>query len=131
MDNQYESFTGTFTNDIPAAQTLRAKAEQKGAEVKEKVQQLTERANERADAGLTAVGSTMSSVAQSLRGNAPSVVDAAERTAGKLESAGSYLKSADGRQLMHDVGEGVKKHPVPAMMTAAAFGFLLARRVWR
>lgn len=111
------------------------KAVQMAGDVKdklnEKITRVGDRVNASADAAMTAVGTKMDSVASTLRGGAPSVVDAAERTAGTLESAASYLRTTDGKSLVHDAGEVVKRNPIPAMLGAAALGFLVARGLRR
>jgi ElaB/YqjD/DUF883 family membrane-anchored ribosome-binding protein len=59
------------------------------------------------------------------------VKDMASAAVGHLSSTADYMRSHDAKRMMADVEEAVKNNPGPALLVAAAFGFVLGRALTR
>jgi ElaB/YqjD/DUF883 family membrane-anchored ribosome-binding protein len=55
----------------------------------------------------------------------------AHKTADRLKNTARYVRKRDANGMMRDFGSGVKTHPVPALVVAAAAGFLAGRAFMR
>jgi len=130
----YDVTTGTVRSTSvesttePAAEGLRQKAEHLASNVKDKASQLGSQVSDKANAAVSSMGEKMSDVASALRERAPeSMAPYADRAADTLERAGNYLAHGDFGDYFDDVSGLIRRHPVPAMLTGVAIGFLLAR----
>jgi ElaB/YqjD/DUF883 family membrane-anchored ribosome-binding protein len=80
-----------------------------------------------------AAASGMESAASALRDRADTlpggekVANAAHATANAVCVAADYVRQNDLKTMMADVQQLVKNNPGPALLTAAALGFLIAR----
>jgi ElaB/YqjD/DUF883 family membrane-anchored ribosome-binding protein len=80
-----------------------------------------------------AAASGMESAASALRDKADTlpggekVANAAHATANAVGVAADYVRQNDVKTMMADVQQLVKNNPGPALLTAAALGFLIAR----
>lgn len=85
----------------------------------------------KADDARCAVGSSMKSAADSIRGAAPQedgmMHSAADSFAATLESAGKYIEDQDFSAMTEDLTNVIRRNPIPAVCIAAGLGFLLAR----
>jgi ElaB/YqjD/DUF883 family membrane-anchored ribosome-binding protein len=61
----------------------------------------------------------------------PRVQQFAHSAADRFEDTADYLRTADARQLRADVETMVRENPGPALLVAAAFGFVLGRAMTR
>jgi ElaB/YqjD/DUF883 family membrane-anchored ribosome-binding protein len=61
----------------------------------------------------------------------PKVKQFAHAAADRLSTTADYLRSRDATRMMADVESLVKNNPGPALVVAAAFGFLLGRALSR
>jgi ElaB/YqjD/DUF883 family membrane-anchored ribosome-binding protein len=80
--------------------------------------------------GLENVASTARDRADDLPGG-PRVQQFAHATADSLGTTADYVRSHEPAEMMRDIGTIVKSHPGPALVVAAAFGFLLGRALSR
>lgn len=76
--------------------------------------------------GLDTAASAIHQRADELPGG-PRVTEFARAAADQLSTTAAYVRTHDTRQMMADVETVVKNNPGPALMVAAAFGFLLGR----
>jgi ElaB/YqjD/DUF883 family membrane-anchored ribosome-binding protein len=76
--------------------------------------------------GLDSAASRLHQKADSLPGG-ESVKGAANAAADALSSTADYVRENDLKGMLADVGKLVKNNPGPALLTAAALGFLVAR----
>jgi hypothetical protein len=53
----------------------------------------------------------------------------AHEAAGKLKDTARYVRKRDVSGMMKDLGNGIKNHPAPALVAAAAAGFFVGRAV--
>lgn len=101
---------------------------------------LTQRVRDTASDAAAALGDSRSTAAQGLdsaasalhesAGNLPggdTVRNFARSTADRLSSSADYMRSHDARRMASDAESFVKSNPGPALVAAAAFGFLLGR----
>lgn len=76
--------------------------------------------------GLDSAASALHERAGDLPGGS-TVRDFARSTADRLSSSADYMRTHDSKRMMADTQSFVKNNPGPALMVAAAFGFLLGR----
>jgi ElaB/YqjD/DUF883 family membrane-anchored ribosome-binding protein len=76
------------------------------------------------------VASTVHERADQLPGG-PKVKKFAHGAADRLSTTADYLRNRDATRMMADVESLVKNNPGPALVVAAAFGFLLGRALSR
>lgn len=122
------SRTIPVTETEETAEGLRAKAEQLASTVKDKASQLGTTMSDKANAAVTTMGEKMADLGHSLRDRAPNALAPyADRAASGLERAGQYLQEGDLGDFVDDVAGIIRRHPIPAMLTGVAIGFLVAR----
>jgi ElaB/YqjD/DUF883 family membrane-anchored ribosome-binding protein len=80
--------------------------------------------------GLDTAASALDDRAADLPGG-KTVRNVARATADRLSTSADYVRSHDARRMMADLETVVKSNPGPALVAAAAFGFLLARALSR
>jgi hypothetical protein len=105
-----------------------------GSQVKDQVGELGRAAADTADSPRAAAADKIQSAAKSIHAGADALPGVGERAAGvahgaaaKLETAADYIREHDLRSMGRDVTALAKNNPVPALLTAAALGFLLAK----
>lgn len=76
--------------------------------------------------GIDSAASSLHAKADSLPGG-QKVTGAAHKAADAMETAAGYVRENDLKSMYADVQKIVKDNPGPALLTAAALGFLLAR----
>jgi ElaB/YqjD/DUF883 family membrane-anchored ribosome-binding protein len=79
---------------------------------------------------LEGAASTVHERADELPGG-PRVKEFAHATADRLSATADYIRDHDARRMMADVETVVKNNPGPALLIAAAFGFVLGRALTR
>jgi ElaB/YqjD/DUF883 family membrane-anchored ribosome-binding protein len=102
---------------------------QRGQRVEDKLQRAEEKIDERRGAaaeGLDSAADTLHQKADRLPGG-DKVSSAAHTTADALASTADYIREHDLRGMVTDVQSLVKRNPGPALLAAAAVGFLVAR----
>jgi ElaB/YqjD/DUF883 family membrane-anchored ribosome-binding protein len=98
--------------------------------VKDKTQELGRAAKERIDEQRVATASKLRNVASGLHENAgklPNGPQIAHSAASRIDAAADYLESRDANGLMADVGQVVKRNPIPSLLIAAVAGFFVGR----
>lgn len=80
--------------------------------------------------GLDSVASTVHERAADLPGG-QRVKEFASAAADGLSTTADYVRSHDAKRMMADVETAVKNNPGPALLVAAAFGFVLGRALTR
>ena len=115
-----------------AADQARAKTQEVGAQAKEKAQEAGQQARDRVrdevDRRSTQAGEQAGSAAQALRqasdklredGNEP-VAKGMEQVAQRVESAGSWLRDADGDRILRDVEDFGRRNPLAVVAGGVA-----------
>ena len=122
MANEYPSSAPDPTStDAPGAySTLKAKAQDVGA-----------RAAQRADQARVSAAAGLDTVASSLHQRGDRVASAAHSAADAVSSGADYLRANDVQTMMSDVVDVIRRNPGPALLGAAALGFLLGRALSR
>ncbi|HET9329226.1 MAG TPA: hypothetical protein VFO23_01750 [Steroidobacteraceae bacterium] len=90
----------------------------------ETVVNATERLRGSAASGLT-------SAADAVHAGGERVASAAHRAGDALASGAEYVRDNDVRDMVDDLAEVVRNNPGPALLCAAALGFVLGRSVYR
>jgi ElaB/YqjD/DUF883 family membrane-anchored ribosome-binding protein len=110
-------------------------AERSGTQARDtmsqKATEFTDKARERTDEGMNKAAGAMDDTAQKLRdrteGQGGVQAKAGEKVAEGMEKTAGYLREKDTQQIMDDVEDYVREHPVQAIAGALVGGFVLAR----
>ncbi len=120
-----------------SADAIGEQAASRLADAKESVSDIAERTAEKVNEGRRMAAERLESAASSVHWGAdqlpggPKVKDFAHTAADRLGTTADYLRSHDARRMRADVESLVKNNPGPALLIAAAVGFLVARAVSR
>jgi hypothetical protein len=98
--------------------------------VKDKTDELGRAAKAKIDEQRAAAASTLRNVASGLHENADKLPNGpvlAHSAAFRVDAAADYLESRDASGLLADVGQVVKRNPVPSLLIAAVAGFFVGR----
>ena len=102
----------------------------KAAEMGQKVADTIDQNRGAAASGMESAASALREKADTLPGG-EKVANAAHATANAVGVAADYVRQNDLKAMMADVQQLVKNNPGPALLTAAALGFLIARTLSR
>ena len=100
--------------------------------LKDKTQDLGRAAMDKVESNRVAAAGALHNAASSLHDNAgkmPNGPQIAHSAAERVEAMAGYLQSNDTKQMMDDVGQVVKRNPMPSLVIAACVGFLVGRAV--
>jgi hypothetical protein len=124
----------TIRKDDQKARDKMDKAEQAGTDALDKARDAMGSAGEAvgqaADAGAAAVGGGMKSLAGTVRQQGPHegmLGDATTAVAKGLEQGGKYLQNEGLTGMAEDLGELIKRNPIPAVLVGVGIGFILAQ----
>ena len=118
-------------------ESMRAEAAEKVREAGAAMSDAASRTGEKIDEHRSTLADKLDSTASTIRDGAEDLAggsrarDLAEGTASRLGSAADYVRSHDANRMMGDLEHVVKQNPGPALVVAAAFGFLLGRALAR
>jgi ElaB/YqjD/DUF883 family membrane-anchored ribosome-binding protein len=134
MANEYPTTPEPLTDQARAAgeEAMNQAARARGA-----VSQAARTAVDAVDQGRTAAADRIAQTASSVRERSESlpggarVRDFANAAADRLSSTADYMRTHDLSRMGDDVEDVVRNHPGPALLIAAAFGFLLGRAMAR
>ncbi len=99
--------------------------------LKSKVQEVGARAAQRADQARVGAAAGLDNVASTLHQKGERVASAAHSAADAMTSGAEYLRDNDVRTMMNDLVEVIRRNPGPALIGAAALGFILGRALSR
>jgi ElaB/YqjD/DUF883 family membrane-anchored ribosome-binding protein len=99
----------------------------KGAEMGQKVVDKIEENRARAASGLESAAGALRDKAHALPGG-QKFANAAHATANAVDTAADYVRKNGLKTMMADMQKLVKNNPGPALLAAAALGFLIVRR---
>ena len=120
-----------------SADAIGERAANRANEVKESMSDMARTAADRLNAGRETAAERLASAASSVHDRAdqlpggPKVTQFAHAAADRLSTTADYMRSHDARRMMADVEGLVKNNPGPALVAAAAFGFILSRALSR
>jgi len=109
------------------ASNLGQQARDAASTAADKAKEFGKEAGVKADDALHSVGQGMSSLAGTLRQNAPQGVlgSAAGTVAEQLESGGRYLSEHDMGEIGKDLSNVIRRYPIPSLVCVFGVGFLL------
>jgi ElaB/YqjD/DUF883 family membrane-anchored ribosome-binding protein len=96
----------------------------------QKVQEAAHVAGQKAEDATASLGSGLQTAADKVRGAGPHegmLGRATEAVAGVLDQGGKYLEQKHLTGMANDVTEVIKRNPIPAVLIAVGFGYLLGR----
>ncbi|HYL71352.1 MAG TPA: hypothetical protein VET66_12725 [Steroidobacteraceae bacterium] len=79
----------------------------------------------------SSTASGLDSAAGAVHAGGERVASAAHRAGDALASGAAYVRDHDVRDMVDDLAEVVRNNPGPALLCAAALGFVLGRSVYR
>ena len=97
------------------------------AQIKATAASIAQAAAEKVDSKRGAAASGIDSAAAGLKGGGERVASFAHGAADKLSTTADYIREHDMNAMVADVKTLVKNNPVPALLGAAALGFVLAK----
>jgi hypothetical protein len=99
--------------------------------VKARAQEYGAAATEKMSGASAVMGEKISSLAESLRGNAPEqgmMGSAAHSVADGLDTAGSYLQENTFENMARDLTNLIRRYPVQSLFVGVGIGYLFSRR---
>jgi len=116
------------------AEDLRSKdASEIVDDARAKAAEVGDAAASKVDSAMTATGEQMSTLAQTVRENAPEgkagVV--ASKAADALDRGGEYLQTADLQMVRGDLERVIREHPIESLLVGIGIGYLVARATRR
>jgi len=118
-------------------ESIRGEAADKVREARATISDAARQTGEAIDAHRSTLADGLDNTAATIRDSADDFAggsrarDLAAGTASRLGSAADYVRSHDANRMMRDVEHAIKTNPGPALVVAAAFGFLLGRALVR
>lgn len=108
---------------------LKDRSSEKVDQLKDRSSQVGQQANDQLDSLMTATGSQMSNLAQTVRQRAPEgqLGDMAHKAAHMLERGGEHLKHSNPEMMRNDVERVIRDHPLEALALGLGIGFLLRK----
>jgi ElaB/YqjD/DUF883 family membrane-anchored ribosome-binding protein len=130
--SEHMSYDPEIPDEMPpyeasATERLRATA----SEVRAKASEVGRKTADKAEQVRAGTASGMDSAADTLHERAERVAGATHSAADALEASADYIREHDLRSMMVDLMEVVKNNPGPALLSAAAVGFLVGRAFTR
>jgi hypothetical protein len=117
-----------------AADDLRSKdASQIVSDARTKAAEVGDAAANKVDAAMTATGEQFSTLAQTVRENAPEgkAGQVATMAADALDRGGEYLQTTDLQMLRSDLQQVIREHPITSLLVGVGIGYLVARATRR
>jgi len=125
------------SNPLDNTEKLKDRVEEFRSRAKDKASHWTNTASETANqqrenaaAGLERAASTVHEKAARMPGG-PRAVNAAHRVADGMEATATYLREHDFAAMRDDAINVCRRYPAQALLSAAAFGFLLGSAIRR
>ena len=117
----------------PSAQEPIAASDDGGnfAALKAKAQDVGAKAAQRADQARVSAAAGLDSVASTLHEKGERVASAAHSAADRVSYGAQYLRDNDLQSMLSDFMDVIRRNPGPALLGAAALGFLLGRALSR
>ena len=109
----------------------------RATEAKDSLSDMARTATKKADEGRSMAAQQLENAASAVQerlGDLPGgqrVKELASAAADRLSTTADYMRSHDAKRMMADVESVVKNNPGPALLFAAAFGFVLGRALTR
>jgi hypothetical protein len=99
-----------------------------------RVEEMTNKAEKKADSAVHSVGSGIEELAGTIREKGPHegvLGTATTKVANTLESGGHYLQEEGLSGMAEDLTNVIRRNPIPALFVGIGIGFLLARATSR
>jgi ElaB/YqjD/DUF883 family membrane-anchored ribosome-binding protein len=120
-----------------SADAIGEQAANRANEARESVSDMARSATDKVNQGRETAADQLENAASTVHDRAdqlpggPKVKEFAHAAADRLSSTADYMRSHDARRMLADGETLVKNNPGPALVVAAAFGFLLGRALSR
>jgi ElaB/YqjD/DUF883 family membrane-anchored ribosome-binding protein len=134
MDRTKEAATGVADKARELAGNVVDRTKDAASTATDTAREWTNTAGKKAEDALGAVGSSMSSLAGTVRESLPHegmMGQASEYVADALESGGRYIQQEGFSGMAEDVTNLIRKNPIPALLVGIGIGYLIARSTSR
>jgi ElaB/YqjD/DUF883 family membrane-anchored ribosome-binding protein len=122
---------GTQQKVKETASKAQDKASEMGQKAQETASKAGEKAQEKVDQGMDSAAGGMESAASKLREQAENMdgmpAQAGTKVADTMERTAGYLREHDSAEIMDDIEQYVREHPMQAVAGAIVGGFLIGR----
>ena len=125
------------STDTPQARSFGQEASDRAREAKDAMFETARAATRKVDEARSVASDQLEGAASAIGEQADTlpggrrVKEFAQAAADRLSSGADYVRSHDARRMMTDVETAVRKNPGPALLIAAAVGFVLGRALVR
>jgi len=130
LDKAKEAASGIGEKVQDAASYISDKAKSATSSVMHSAEDAASYVGKKTDDGIHAVGSSLKSLGDSVRHQAPGrdmLKDGMCAVADTLENTGKYLQEGGVSDIAEDMTNLIKRNPIPALFVGIGVGFLLAR----
>ena len=136
VERRFQEYSGQSSSNAGqeiknAASNISQSAADTYNDAKTKAQELGTAAAEKVGSATKAVGEKMSSLAGTLRGNAPqegTIGSAAQTVANQLDNAGAYLQDNTFENMARDISGLIRRYPIQSLLIGVGIGYLFSRR---
>jgi ElaB/YqjD/DUF883 family membrane-anchored ribosome-binding protein len=112
-------------------QGTQQKVKETASKAQDKASEMGQKAQEKVDQGMDSAAGGMESAASKLREQAENMdgmpAQAGTKVADTMERTAGYLRERDSAEIMDDIEQYVREHPMQAVAGAIAGGFLIGR----
>lgn len=122
---------GLGDDALSASEDLRDAATAAASAAKAAASSLGYKATRKAEQLRSSTAERLDSVASAVHTGGERVASAAHRAGDALASGADYVRGNEVADMMDDLVDLVRNHPGPALLCAAALGFVLGRAVYR
>jgi vacuolar-type H+-ATPase subunit H len=128
IENVKDQARETVTAAGQAFDEAKGVVKEAAANAGQQAREFASKAGDKAEDTLHSVGQGMSSLAGTLRQNAPQggpIASAASTVAEQLDAGGRYLREHDFGAIGEDLTNVVRRHPLPSLLCVFGIGILL------
>lgn len=133
MSAHPQSSTGYGTGETSGDGSFGRQAEEMGSQAKEMGSQAKEKVMSSADTGMDKAAEGLGSAAEKMRMRADEDTGMRSsletRAADAMDKTSTYLRDHDSEQLMHDIEDFVRQHPLQAAAGALVAGYVIGKIV--
>jgi ElaB/YqjD/DUF883 family membrane-anchored ribosome-binding protein len=122
---------GRSDDTLRSSEDLSDAAAEAASEAEAVVSDLGHEATRRAEHMRTSAAEGLDSAASAVHAGGEQVANAARRAGDALAAGAEYVRGNEVADMLDDLVDVVRNHPAPALLCAAALGFVLGRAVSR
>jgi ElaB/YqjD/DUF883 family membrane-anchored ribosome-binding protein len=114
-----------------AASTVREQVGEKASQVKTRLSGMAQSATDAVNSGRLSTANRLDNAASYMHEQTERIRTAGHHAADRVSSTAAYVRSHDARDVAGDLQSMIRTYPGPAILAAAALGFLMGRALSR